>query len=79
MGDDFGIVGGNDLVESFVFADHAQIGAGTFFGGFTAVLEIYYLGLKTYIAMTQCLVLAALLRNGVTQPAGLVKTVVRQP
>ena len=50
-----------------MLANHAEIGAGTFFGRVTALLEIDYLGIERVIAITQRLVQSPLLGNCLAQ------------
>lgn len=68
-----------DLVEGFLLANHAEIGASALFRGITALLEVDNFGIERPIAQTQVIIDLPLLGDSIAQFQGLPITVVRKP
>ncbi len=69
----------HDLVESFLLANHAEIGAGAFLRRISSLLQIDHLGIEGSVSGAQGLIECALLRNRCPEVHRFAIAVVRKP
>ena len=67
------------LVESFVLADHAEIGSCAFFSCVYTLFEIDDLGIQCCISFAQRIVESGLVRNSRSKLHGFPMTVIGKP